>query len=193
MNEERDLRAHLNDLWKTTVEQFDEIKDVIIRNSHVARKKIDTAGLKQQRNRLLQELGSSVYQQVREHGLALAPEGQRYVERLDEVMAQIATEQEAMAAAARAAPAVSAADDEPTQENEAVVKLPVAAASQRPSKDEPAKARQVDTKKSAATPDQAVDVVESSSDKEASEEPKRRRRPRRRRKKPEDETSSNDE
>ncbi|MFH1808885.1 MAG: hypothetical protein ABIJ09_09075 [Pseudomonadota bacterium] len=116
----RDLREHLNELWKTTVDQFDEIKDVILRNSHVGRKKLDTAFLRRQRDRLLQDLGESVFEQVQASTLVLNPEGQRLVERVHEVLGQIETEEAEISRLAKLGSPETGHDDEPTQQTQAL-------------------------------------------------------------------------
>jgi hypothetical protein len=89
----KDLRDHLNDMWKTTVDQFDEIKDIIVRHSHIGRKRLDTAFLKRQRDRFFQDLGEAVFNQVEAGTLQLNAEGNRLVERIREALKQIELEE----------------------------------------------------------------------------------------------------
>ena len=91
-----DLREQLNTLWKTTVDQFDEIKEVVVHNSHVGRKKLDAAFLKRQRDRLYQDLGELVFAETAAGRMDLAPEGQRVVERLQEVSAKLEAEESSL-------------------------------------------------------------------------------------------------
>jgi len=87
----KDLRDQLSGLWRSTVDQLDGLKDVIIRQSHVGRKKIDTAMLRRQRDKFLQDLGELVLKRAEDESLDLGPEGLRLAERVREIDEQIGT------------------------------------------------------------------------------------------------------
>jgi hypothetical protein len=114
---QKDLRDHLNDMWKTTVDQFDEIKDIIVRHSHIGRKRLDTAFLKRQRDRFFQDLGEAVYAQAEAGSLALNAEGNRMVERIREALKQIELEEAEIARINQGGQPQTALRDEPTLEN----------------------------------------------------------------------------
>lgn len=88
-----DLREQLNELWKTTVDQFDEIKEVVVHNSHVGRKKLDAAFLKRQQDRLFQDLGELMFVAAMKTDLPLNAEAQRVVERIKDVSARLKVEE----------------------------------------------------------------------------------------------------
>lgn len=114
---QKDLRDHLNDMWKTTVDQFDEIKDIIVRHSHIGRKRLDTAFLKRQRDRFFQDLGEAVYSQAEAGTLTLNAEGNRMVERLREALKQIELEEAEIARINQGGVPQTELRDEPTLEN----------------------------------------------------------------------------
>lgn len=55
-----DLKRELNQLWRTTVDQLDEIKDVIVKSSHAGKARLDAAFLERERDALLRGLGELV-------------------------------------------------------------------------------------------------------------------------------------
>jgi len=57
-----DIKGDLKNLWKATVDQFDEIKDVIVKGSHAGQARLDAAVLERQREAALKALGEMVYQ-----------------------------------------------------------------------------------------------------------------------------------
>ena len=69
-----DLRSELNSLWKTTLDQFDEIKDVIVKSSSAGKVKLDSTILKRERDRLLTRLGTLTLEAL-EAGTITAPPG----------------------------------------------------------------------------------------------------------------------
>jgi len=48
-----ELRRELNQLWQSTIDQFDEIKNAIVRSSQAGKARLDAQFLKRQRERLL--------------------------------------------------------------------------------------------------------------------------------------------
>jgi hypothetical protein len=71
-----DLRKELNSLWKSTIDQFDEIKNVIVRSSGAGKAKLDSTFLKRQRDKLLTDLGTRLLQ-LSEAGELTLPEDLR--------------------------------------------------------------------------------------------------------------------
>jgi hypothetical protein len=57
----QDIKDDLKNLWKATVDGFDEIKDVIVKGSQAGQARIDAAFLERERANRLQELGELVY------------------------------------------------------------------------------------------------------------------------------------
>jgi hypothetical protein len=55
-----ELRKELNQLWQSTIDQFDEIKNAIVRSSQAGKARLDAQFLKRQRERLLTKLGEDV-------------------------------------------------------------------------------------------------------------------------------------
>ncbi len=106
-----DLREQLNELWKTTVDQFDEIKEVVVHNSMVGRKKLDAAFLKRQRDKLFQDLGELVFAAALKGALPLSPEAQRVVERIQDLLVRLRAEEAEIDAIHTAARADNKADD----------------------------------------------------------------------------------
>jgi hypothetical protein len=117
---QKDLRDHLNDMWKTTVDQFDEIKDIIVRHSHIGRKRLDTAFLKRQRDRFFQDLGEAVFNQVEAGTLAVNAEGNRMVERIREALKAIEVEEAEIARMNQGGVPQTELREEPTLENVAL-------------------------------------------------------------------------
>ncbi len=54
------LRADLNQLWKSTVSQFDEMKDILVRSGTAGKAKLEVTMLKRQQDKLFVELGAAV-------------------------------------------------------------------------------------------------------------------------------------
>jgi len=55
-----DLARGLDQLFKTAVDQLDELKDVIVSSSSAGKAKLDATMLKRERDRVLQKLGEAV-------------------------------------------------------------------------------------------------------------------------------------
>jgi hypothetical protein len=72
-DEKKDIKDDLNSLWKSTLDQFDEIKDAIVRSSTAGKAKLDVAMLERQRDKLLMELGRA-YLAAAEAGEVSLPE-----------------------------------------------------------------------------------------------------------------------
>ena len=56
------IKGDLNQLWKSTVDQFDEMKDLIVRSSGAGKARIDASLVKRQRDKVVAELGEAVLQ-----------------------------------------------------------------------------------------------------------------------------------
>ncbi|MBN2358071.1 MAG: hypothetical protein JXR83_01375 [Deltaproteobacteria bacterium] len=181
---QKDLRDHLNDLWKTTVDQFDEIKDIIVRHSHIGRRRLDTAFLKRQRDRFFQDLGEAVFNQVEAGTLELNAEGNRVVERIREALKAIEAEESAIASMNQGGMPPTALPDEPTLETVALTPdgEPMVADEAEPAVTAPGEPL-LAAEAALATPigDETVDAARVASDKVdigAGDRPKRRgRRP----------------
>ncbi len=87
--EDPDLRKELNQLWRTTLDQFDEIKNAIVRSSSAGKAKLDATFLRRQRERLLIELGSKVLEAADKGDLRLPDRVQNIATRVRELEAQI--------------------------------------------------------------------------------------------------------
>lgn len=88
-DEPQDLRKELNQLWRTTLDQFDEIKNAIVRSSTAGKAKLDATFLKRQRDKLLGELGARVLEAT-EAGTLTLPEALRSTaDRIHELEEQI--------------------------------------------------------------------------------------------------------
>jgi len=160
----KDLRDHLNDMWKTTVDQFDEIKDIIVRHSHIGRKRLDTAFLKRQRDRFFQDLGEAVFNQAEAGSLTLHAEGNRTVERIREALKQIELEEAEIARINQGGVPQTELRDEPTLEN-----IALSPDGQPQQRNEPAPAEPEPVLSAAATllapdGDETVDAAAAASD-----------------------------
>jgi|GEM_PF-2101233 len=54
------IKNDLNQLWKSTVDQFDEMKDLIVRSSGAGKARIDASLVKRQREKVVTDLGEAV-------------------------------------------------------------------------------------------------------------------------------------
>lgn len=88
-DEPQDLRKELNQLWRTTLDQFDEIKNAIVRSSSAGKAKLDATFLRRQRDKLLAELGSRALELHRSGELPLPERLASTVTRIEELEAQI--------------------------------------------------------------------------------------------------------
>jgi hypothetical protein len=70
----KDVRSELNSLWKSTIDQFDELKNVVVRGSNAGKAKLDSTFLKRQRDKLLAEIGEELLAYAEGGGFDL-PEG----------------------------------------------------------------------------------------------------------------------
>lgn len=57
-----DLKKDLSSLWKNTIDQFDEIKNAIVRSGEVGKSKLDATFLNRQRDKLFTDLGRMVFE-----------------------------------------------------------------------------------------------------------------------------------
>lgn len=87
--EDGDVRKELNQLWRTTLDQFDEIKNAIVRSSSAGKAKLDATFLRRQRERLLMELGTKVLEASEKGELRLPDRAQNTATRIRELEAQI--------------------------------------------------------------------------------------------------------
>ena len=87
--EEPDVRKELNQLWRTTLDQFDEIKNAIVRSSSAGKAKLDATFLRRQRERLLIELGAEVFEAAEQGEVRLPDRARNIATRVREVEAQI--------------------------------------------------------------------------------------------------------
>lgn len=55
-----EIKKELTHLWKKTVDQLDEIKDVLVKTTETAQGKIETELKKRERDKLFQKLGEQV-------------------------------------------------------------------------------------------------------------------------------------
>ena len=73
------LKGDLNQLWKSTVNQFDEMKDILLRSGSAGKAKLEVTLLKRQQDKLFVELGELLYRahvQAKENGTPVHwPEG----------------------------------------------------------------------------------------------------------------------
>lgn len=88
-DEPQDLRKELNQLWRTTLDQFDEIKNAIVRSSTAGKAKLDATFLRRQRDKLLAELGARVLDAAREGELTLPDKLSSTAQRIQELEEQI--------------------------------------------------------------------------------------------------------
>lgn len=122
------LRADLNQLWKSTVSQFDEMKDILVRSSSAGKAKIEATMLKRQQDKLFLELGAAVFEgcqaaakEGEAFGLPTRVEADEILSQLDALQAEIEEQQEAFdrvtaAAPDAPAPAVKDAEEGPAPE-----------------------------------------------------------------------------
>ena len=94
------LKGDLNQLWKSTVNQFDEMKDILLRSGSAGKAKLEVTLLKRQQDKLFVELGELLYRahvQAKENGTPVHwPEGistDDVLGRLDTLHEEIAAQQ----------------------------------------------------------------------------------------------------
>jgi hypothetical protein len=91
---EPDLKKELSSIWRSTLDQLDEIKNAIVKSGDVGRGKLDAAFLARQRDKLLSELGRAWIDQLAADG-AEPPEAlSAKVERVKELDEQIVAHEE---------------------------------------------------------------------------------------------------
>lgn len=88
-DEPQDLRKELNQLWRTTLDQFDEIKNAIVRSSTAGKAKLDATFLRRQRDKLLSELGARVLDAARDGEITLPEKLASTAQRVQEIEEQI--------------------------------------------------------------------------------------------------------
>lgn len=89
-----DMRKELNQIWQSTIDQFDEIKDAIVKSSQAGKAKLDAAFLKRQRERLLAQLGEEVLRGVADGTATVPPSSEETVKRIEELERQIKADEE---------------------------------------------------------------------------------------------------
>lgn len=87
-----DLKKELNQLWRSTVGQLDEIKDVIVKSSHAGKARIDAAMLERERANRLQELGELVLSEGEE--AAYPPAWKEKIQEIKDLDEQISSQKE---------------------------------------------------------------------------------------------------
>lgn len=88
-DEPQDLRKELNQLWRTTLDQFDGLKDAIVRSSTAGKAKLDATFLRRQRDKRVLELGERVLELERKGELKLPERFKETLAAIDELEAQI--------------------------------------------------------------------------------------------------------
>lgn len=86
----QDLRKDLNQLWKSTIDQFDELKDVVVRSGSAGKAKLDSTFQKRQREKLLAEIGERLLQAAADGGFTLPDDVASKVESLSKLDDEIA-------------------------------------------------------------------------------------------------------
>lgn len=109
-----ELRKELNQLWQSTIDQFDEIKNAIVRSSPAGKARLDAQFLKRQRERLLTKLGEDVLASVARGELTLPTACDETARRVHELETQIAAEEEEAGRIGNAARAATATPAEET-------------------------------------------------------------------------------
>lgn len=92
-DEPQDLRKELNQLWRTTLDQFDGLKDVLVRSSTAGKAKLDATLLSRQRDKLLAELGAKAVELHRKGEIELPESLASTIARIEELGAQIAEQE----------------------------------------------------------------------------------------------------
>ena len=88
-----DMKREFQSLWQNTVKQFDGIKDALVESSQAGMAKLDATLLRRERDQKLATLGEALLVMVAEGKLVL-PEGlQGTVERIEELEAEIASQE----------------------------------------------------------------------------------------------------
>jgi len=88
-SESADLKKDLNAIWKSTLGQFDEIKNAIVRSGEVGKSKLDATFLARQRDKLLVEFGQLVITAHRDGGLPLSEALAKKATRIEEMDIEI--------------------------------------------------------------------------------------------------------
>lgn len=70
-NERDDLKKDLNAIWRSTLKQFDGLKDAIVESSAAGKAKLDATWLKRERDQKLVEIGEAMLALVEEGKLVL--------------------------------------------------------------------------------------------------------------------------
>ena len=86
----QDLRKDLNQLWKSTIDQFDELKDVVVRSGSAGKAKLDSTFQKRQREKLLAEIGERLLQAASDGAFTLPDDVASKVESLSKLDDEIA-------------------------------------------------------------------------------------------------------
>lgn len=121
------IRADLNQLWKSTVSQFDEMKDILVRSSSAGKAKLEATMLKRQQDKLFGELGAAVFhgrQAAKEageaFGLPARVDADDILAKLDALQTEIEEQQDAFDrvsnAAAEQEPEIKDAEEGPAVE-----------------------------------------------------------------------------
>jgi hypothetical protein len=90
---DRDFQSRLNDLWRTTVDQLEDIKDAVVRTTEVGRAKLDAALLRRDRDRAYARLGEQVYKLAEAGSLTLPADMEDLRDAIDELNERIAAEE----------------------------------------------------------------------------------------------------
>lgn len=86
-----DFRRQVNELWKQAVDQLEEVKDAIVRQTGRFDSEIDR--LRGERDRLLQRLGEQTHKLATEGKLPMPAFVKVTVERLDDVLERLVAKQ----------------------------------------------------------------------------------------------------
>jgi len=93
VSEKRDeLRRQLNTVWRSAVDGFDTLREVVVRSSQSGRLRVDLALLAREKQQLLVRLGEQVAALVSEGALELPEEVNSTYERLREIERRIDTD-----------------------------------------------------------------------------------------------------
>lgn len=88
-----DLKRELNSLWRSTLKQFDELKDVLVESSTAGKAKIDATLLKREREHKLAEIGEAMLVLVEEGKLELPAELEGTLSRIREIEQEIESQE----------------------------------------------------------------------------------------------------
>lgn len=84
-----DLKRELNSLWRSTLKQFDELKDVLVESSTAGKAKIDATLLKREREHKLAAIGEAVLALMEDGKIELPLELKGTVDRIREIESEI--------------------------------------------------------------------------------------------------------